>query len=237
LKTGKYQELPCMYYGFVRKSVYEKIIQNQGRFFLSNQPDIYSTIALCMEDINFSYTNSHLCIAGISGQSNGGRMFTTSTIDEYKKQWKAEDDIGFLPGFENWKTINSLIIESALVYSKKYNINIGSILNLDDLLLSLKSEYKARSIETREELNQVFILLGYSINTKLSFLDNIYLKFYALCARFNSVFMFDYVNLNHMYVKNIDEAVLYIIDRGNKYNFFKSFCDNINGVIKMNRTR
>ncbi len=237
LKTGKYQELPCMYYGFVRKVVYDKIIQRQGRFFLSNQPDIYSTITLCMHDVKFSYSNLHLAIAGISGGSNGGRMFTSETVGMYKEQWKAEDDIGFLPGFENWKTINSLIIESALVYAKKFDISIFDILNREDLLLSLKLEYRLRSSEDRGELNQVFLLLGFSTNSKLSLFEKLRLKISSLTANFNNLFGFYFIDLSRSNVKNIDEAVLYVIDEHRNLRSFNSLADCLRGGVKMVKSR
>lgn len=144
---GQYMKLPCMYYGFVRRNIFERIIARQGRFFLTNMPDVYSSVALSMEGVNYAYTEQPLCVAGVSAKSNGGRMnsIVTGQRDQFLAEWKKEDDVGFLPGFDNWKTINCVIVEQGLSYVKgNVGTKLTDIFNLTSVQRALAIENIAR---------------------------------------------------------------------------------------------
>ena len=117
LEDADYYRLPCLYHGFVRRSVVNRVKERQGRFFLSSQVDMFSAIALSMEGIHYAFSRSPLVINGGSARSNGASHFGGGTQTE-KSLWKKEDDVGFLPGFENAGTIGALIVESGIRYSR-----------------------------------------------------------------------------------------------------------------------
>ena len=117
LDDADYYRLPCLYHGFVRRSLVNRVKERQGRFFLSSQVDMFSSIALSMEGIQYAFSRSPLVINGGSARSNGASHFGGGTQTE-KSLWKKEDDVGFLPGFENAGTIGALIVESGLRYSR-----------------------------------------------------------------------------------------------------------------------
>lgn len=118
LNTGRYQRLPCAYYGFVKRGVYNSVIKKQGRFFVSNMTDVYSAVALSAQNIQYLFSEIPLSIAGVSAKSNGGRADSKSARSLYLEEWKREDDIGFLPGYDGWKTIRSVIVEQGIHYTK-----------------------------------------------------------------------------------------------------------------------
>lgn len=115
LDDNHYYRLPCIYHGFVRRARIDKIKSRHGSFFLSSQVDIYSSVALSMENIPFAHSLSPLVINGGSARSNGASHFGGGSSIE-KANWKQEDEIGFLPGFEDFATVGSLIVESAVRY-------------------------------------------------------------------------------------------------------------------------
>lgn len=143
LKDGNYYNLPCIYHGFVRKSLIDKIKDKQGRFFLSSQVDMFSSIALSMEDICYRYSLSPYFINGGSARSNGASHFKGGTEQE-KNLWRIEDDLGFLPAFQNWVTVKALIVESALRYCAAHGHQIDDIFARVDLEVALGKEINAR---------------------------------------------------------------------------------------------
>jgi glycosyltransferase involved in cell wall biosynthesis len=103
LANHDYYRLPCLYHGFVKRSIVERVKRKQGRFFLSSQVDMYSAIALSMEGISYAYSQAPLVINGASSRSNGASHFGGGAQQE-KTLWQQEDDMGFLPGFEHCLT-------------------------------------------------------------------------------------------------------------------------------------
>lgn len=124
LATSDYYRLPCIYHGFVRRGLIERA--RKDRFFLSSQVDIYSAIALSMADVTFIYSGRPLVINGGSARSNGASHFGGGTSEERVK-WKQEDDLGFLPGFDNHGTVGSLIVESALRYAEAFGVALSDM--------------------------------------------------------------------------------------------------------------
>lgn len=144
LEHCDYYRIPCLYHGFVKKDVVDRIAQRQGRFFLSSQVDMYSAIALSAENIRYAYSQSPLIINGGSGRSNGASHFGGGG-DQEKELWKKEDDIGFLPGFENSVTIGAYILESAIRYTaQSEGSSIMSMFEPQSVHLTLAAEARAR---------------------------------------------------------------------------------------------
>jgi hypothetical protein len=144
LNDNDYYRLPCLYHGFVKRTVVERVKQKQGRFFLSSQVDMYSAIALSMEGITYAFSRSPLIINGASSRSNGASHFGGGAQQE-KTLWQQEDDMGFLPGFEHCLTVGALIIESALRYARAHNrSSVTELLDASAIEQALASEQAAR---------------------------------------------------------------------------------------------
>lgn len=141
LATSDYYRLPCVYHGFVTRRLIEKA--RKERFFLSSQVDIYSAIALSMEDVTFAYSRHPLVINGGSARSNGASHFGGGTSEERAK-WKQEDDLGFLPGFDNYATVGSLIIESALRYASAFGKTLTDVFPQTEIDRTMALEREAR---------------------------------------------------------------------------------------------
>jgi glycosyltransferase involved in cell wall biosynthesis len=151
LKTCDYYKLPCLYHGFVKRSVVDRIKTQQGRFFLSNQVDMFSSIALSMEGIRYAFCRSPLIINGASKRSNGASHFGGGGGDQERKLWQKEDDLGFLPGFEHSLTVGSLIVESALRYCQARGLSLNALLELKDVETVLAVETALRRVADRPQ--------------------------------------------------------------------------------------
>jgi len=144
LRDSDYYKLPCIYHGFVRASRVAELRERQGRLFLSSQVDMFSTIALSMENIGFAYSASPLVINGGSSRSNGAAHFGGGA-DEEKRRWVAEDELGFLPGFGDHATVASLIIESAIRYCQDTGrARLDEIFPHEDIRAAMSNEYVMR---------------------------------------------------------------------------------------------
>ena len=141
LETSDYYRLPCLYHNFVRRELIERA--RGTRFFLSSQVDMYSAIALSMLDVTFAYSHYPLVINGGSARSNGASHFGGGTYEEMAK-WKQEDDLGFLPGFENHGVVASLIIESAIRYAEAFGLTLDVIFPQEDIERAMAAERVAR---------------------------------------------------------------------------------------------
>jgi glycosyltransferase involved in cell wall biosynthesis len=146
LSDCDYYRLPCLYHGFVKRSVVERIKQKHDRFFLSSQVDIFSAIALSAEGIRYAFSKSPLVINGGSKRSNGASHFGGGGEKE-KALWKIEDDLGFLSGFEGSLTVGSLIIESALRYCDANGISdLSELLDPSSVDRALFNEFRSRAV-------------------------------------------------------------------------------------------
>jgi hypothetical protein len=145
-----YYKLPCLYHGFVRRSLVERVRQRQGRMFLSSQVDMYSAISLSMEGVRFARSLSPLIVNGASSRSNGASHFGGGTATE-KTMWKREDDIGFLPGFADSLTVGSLILESGLRYCAANAGSLADLMNPADIRRAVVREVEARRAAGRPE--------------------------------------------------------------------------------------
>lgn len=141
LYTSDYYRLPCVYHGFVRRSLIDRT--SKERFFLSSQVDIYSAIALSMAGVTYAYSRAPLVINGGSSRSNGASHFGGGTSEE-RLQWKQEDDLGFLPGFDNHATVGVLIVESALRYAAAFGVELTDIFTQKSIDWTMARERAAR---------------------------------------------------------------------------------------------
>jgi glycosyltransferase involved in cell wall biosynthesis len=155
LNDCDYYKLPCLYHGFVRRSLVDRVRKSQTRFFLSSQVDMFSSIALSMENIPYAFSRSPLVVNGASKRSNGAAHFGGGGTQE-KTLWKKEDDLGFLPGFDQSLSVGSLIIESALRYSQAHQISICAMLDVKTVEEAAEYELALRSQVNRpvDEIRQ-----------------------------------------------------------------------------------
>ena len=154
LTDDNYYALPCLYHGFVARHLVEKIKARDGRFFHSSQVDMYSSIALSMENVSYAFVQSPLIINGGSSRSNGAAHFGGGASVE-KENWKKEDELGFLPGFEGYSTVGILIVESAIRYANLQGreISIGDILEPSQITEAFVKEVAARTREGKPVAN------------------------------------------------------------------------------------
>lgn len=162
LTDNDYYRLPCLYHGFVKRDVVERVKRRQGRFFLSSQVDIFSSIALSMEGILFAFSQSPLIINGGSSRSNGA-AHSGGGAEQEKSLWKNEDDVGFLPGFADSLTIGALIVESAIRYGEAAgNKCLSEILEMSECIgaLSVERLMRLNAGLSAEDAERPFVTAG-----------------------------------------------------------------------------
>lgn len=162
LKTNDYYRLPCIYHGFVARSAVDRAIARQGRFFVSSIVDCASTIALCLDDVRFGFSSSPLVINGGSRRSNGASQFGGGSETE-QANWKVEDDLGYLFGFEDALTVGALIVETAARSVQANHLSsINELLNIDDVRATLDDEFARRVAAGRslDEARAMFVAAG-----------------------------------------------------------------------------
>lgn len=157
---GDYYRLPCIYHGFVRRSLVDRVRSRQARFFLANQVDMFSSVALSMESVRYAFSYSPLVINGASSRSNGASHFGGGAPAQEKQLWKQEDDLGFLPGFADSITIPALIIESALRYcAARPGLSLADVFEPGSLLQTLGTEAAAR-VSVERDWQQMYRTAG-----------------------------------------------------------------------------
>lgn len=151
LQDDNYYQLPCLYHGFVARTAIERAASPQGRFFVSSIVDCASAIALSMLDLQYAFSRAPLVINGGSRRSNGASQFGGGSEQE-QSSWKVEDDLGFLPGFDDTETVGALIVETA-VRSAAANPGraLEDILDPAEVRATLLRELDARRAKGRDE--------------------------------------------------------------------------------------
>lgn len=162
LRDDDYYRLPCIYHGFVAREAVERVIRRQNRFFVSSIVDVASTMALCLDDVCYGFLASPLVINGGSRRSNGASQFGGGSEDE-QANWKVEDDLGFLPGFDDAVTVGALIVETAARSMQANGLaSVDALLDLEDVRTTLEDEFARRMAagRSREEAAQMFNAVG-----------------------------------------------------------------------------
>lgn len=169
LNDNDYYAIPCLYHGIVKRDLVEKVSAKSPRFFLSSQVDIYSSIALSLEGCNYLRTDQPLIINGGSGRSNGASHFGGAENKE-SALWKQEDDLGFLPGYEDFHTVGTLLIESAIVYSKQFGVRLSDIFSSYSILETLSLEAELRTLDGRgvDKIDLMFAAADLEVTKKKS---------------------------------------------------------------------
>lgn len=164
LRDSNYYTLPCVYHGFVRRTVIERIRQRQSRLFLSSQVDMFSAISLSMENLTYAHSFAPLIVNGGSARSNGASHFSGGSNVE-KENWKKEDEVGFLPGFENFATVGSLIVESALRYCRaRGDVTLVDLFEPGSVERALRAEYAERERLGRSTEGKQLVFAAANLN-------------------------------------------------------------------------
>lgn len=151
LRDDNYYQLPCIYHGFVARTAIKRAAAPQGRFFVSSIVDAASSVALAMLDLRYAFSHSPLIINGGSRRSNGASQFGGGSEQE-QANWKVEDDLGYLPGFDDTETVGALIVETA-VRSAMANPGrkLDDILDTQEVRATLLRELDMRRAKGRNE--------------------------------------------------------------------------------------
>lgn len=166
LRDTDYYRLPCLYHGFVRKSVTDSVVNRCGRIFISSIPDVASVVALSCENLMYIHSESPLVINGGSIRSNGASHARGGSETE-RDLWKSEDDLGLLGGLDMTLGIEALILETALRYTRLVpNKHLSDIFDSNDLIeiacwLAGKLQRRTNSLADRNEL---LVALGLDVN-------------------------------------------------------------------------
>lgn len=151
LADDNYYALPCVYHGFVARNAIQRASAAQGRFFVSSIVDCASAIALSMLDISYAYSHAPLVINGGSRRSNGASQFGGGSEQE-QASWKIEDDLGYLPGYDDAETVGALIVETAArSAAANPGRSISDIFDPRDIRQTLLRELAVRRVKGREE--------------------------------------------------------------------------------------
>lgn len=151
LQDDNYYALPCVYHGFVARSAIERASKPQGRFFVSSIVDCASAIALSMLDLTYAFSHAPLVINGGSVRSNGASQFGGGSEEE-QANWKVEDDLGYLPGYDDTETVGALIVETAArSAAANPGRTINDILDPSDIRTALVRELTLRRGKGRSE--------------------------------------------------------------------------------------
>ena len=126
-----YPELPWLYTGgFASIDIINKSRNAQGFFFLSLNPDIYSSVALSCSVDSYLYIKTPLAVAGLSRHSHGSSNLNNSKYSQPQKQFQSENNIPFHSSliFGSGKSIPLFVYESYLqashLHNNELNINI-----------------------------------------------------------------------------------------------------------------
>ena len=159
LDHADYYRLPCLYHGFVRRGPVERIRARQGRFFLSNNTDIYSSIALAMEGLDYVYSAEPLIVNGGSARSNGASHYGGAPARE-KELWIKEDELGFLPGYENTIAVDAAIVETGIRYCQANGTTLSDLFDATSLRRCLGREVQRRERAGRPDRANELMLIG-----------------------------------------------------------------------------
>lgn len=121
-----YHELPMLYTGgFVDCRLIAKARSEDGIFFHSCSPDVYSAIALaCLTDC-YVYLREPVSIAGVSAHSNGASCLGISSNVKPKLKFFSENNIPFHSLLGEVNTISLVVYESYLQSYFLHNNTLG----------------------------------------------------------------------------------------------------------------
>ena len=113
-----YTELPMLYTGgFVSMELVNRARCQDGTFFLSRVPDVYSAVALSSVSETFVRTRFPATLSGLSAHSTGSSWLKITDDDKPYKKFQTESSIPYFESLgdaKQAKTISLLVYESYL---------------------------------------------------------------------------------------------------------------------------
>jgi len=128
---------PLIYDGFVKKEILDKIKNMSGRFFNSQIPDVYSSIAILGVIPDYYYTTKPFLIQGISSKSTGASYLGQGGTEHSAKQFYSEENIPFHSKLITSPSSYTLMAESIL--QAKDNVETNADYNFDEKVLIEKT--------------------------------------------------------------------------------------------------
>jgi hypothetical protein len=128
--TTKYTALPSPYFGFVHSDVLEAARGQDGRFFHSITPDIYSGVAVASTIDSFHVSNRAYSLSGQSRHSSGASQVSgASDEDSAAARFVRENTLPFHPELTYSPSIPVLVAETFL--QVRDNVGASADLSID----------------------------------------------------------------------------------------------------------
>ncbi len=162
----RYGELPWLYNGGAASiELINKLRDNEGKFFRSQIPDIYSAIALSSATDRFLSVKTPIAINGASRHSTGSANMHSSSGkgDKSVLQFHSEDNIPFHHSLLLGKSLQVMIYES---YLQSWHIHHGKMgIDLaEQLLIAMKVAPAAHLHDIEQECKAIAIKNGVSFD-------------------------------------------------------------------------
>lgn len=139
---------PLIYDGFIKREIIEKIKNMSGRFFNSQIPDVYSSIALLGTIPNYYFTTKPFLIQGISSKSTGASYLGFGGTADSATQFYSEENIPFHSDLITSPSSYTLMAESLL--QARDNVNTDADYDFDKKVLIKKSMESAVAMEPQK---------------------------------------------------------------------------------------
>ena len=92
-----YQSLPSVYHGCVHTEVLQQVRRQFGRVFLTNQPDMFSAVAIASVAEKFVRFNGPLSLNAMSSRSNGASLSLKSGLSAETQNYYTESAVSYSP--------------------------------------------------------------------------------------------------------------------------------------------
>jgi glycosyltransferase involved in cell wall biosynthesis len=145
--NASYQELPYVYTGgFVDIRLINRARREDGCFFCSMTPDVYSAIALASIVDDYAMLHEPVCVMGVSVHSNGSSQFGLGKSQGPVLKFYSENNIPFHEslGSNTVKSIPIITYESYLQASHLHNdiLKVDMVEQLGLALATSSDEYR-----------------------------------------------------------------------------------------------
>ena len=106
-----YSDLPWVYTGgFVDSESIRAAKDRTGKFFCSNQPDVYSAVALSSVLPKYVRLFEPVCVMGVSSHSNGASTFAPGATSAAAEMFFSEPNIPFHPKLGSGRTKSTQLL-------------------------------------------------------------------------------------------------------------------------------
>lgn len=92
-----YERLPSVYHGCIHTEVLQEARKQFGKIFLTNQPDLFSAVAIAAVTEKFLLFSGPLSLNAMSGRSNGASLSMTSGLNSESQNFYKESAISYSP--------------------------------------------------------------------------------------------------------------------------------------------